>query len=79
MLCRFAVQVVFLVGTMAVITILLQGSTMPQLLTFFRETAKTRPEIQGLLVLAKEVEELPDKHLMHLQVRCALGSWSPER
>jgi hypothetical protein len=63
---------VFFVGTMSVITILLQGSTISALLSYLGITKKTPVQLQHLLMAAKEVEEYANRNLGHLKVRMPL-------
>ena len=90
--CRYATITVFFVGTMSVLTLLVQGTTMPRLLKLLGVTKKTPIQIQHLLLAAKEIEDYADRNLSHLKARartCALvcnskytplmphcGSWS---
>lgn len=69
--CRFATIVVFFTGTMAVMTIIIQGSSMPFVLKYLGLTKKSPAQLQSILLAAKEVEEYAEKHLQHLKVRSA--------
>jgi hypothetical protein len=71
--CRYATIIVFFAGTMSVLTILIQGTTMPYLLSWLGVTKKTPVQIQHLLMAAKEVEEYADRNLAHLRVRCCFA------
>jgi hypothetical protein len=53
---------------MAVLTIIVQGSTMPYLLGWLGTTRKTPVQTQHLLMAAKEVEEYATNKVFHLQV-----------
>ena len=59
----------FFAGTMSVLTLLVQGTTMPAMLALLGVTKKTPVQIQHLLMAAKEVEEYADRNLSHLRVR----------
>ena len=67
--CRYATIIVFFAGTMSVLTLLVQGTTMPAMLALLGVTKKTPVQIQHLLMAAKEVEEYADRNLSHLRVR----------
>ena len=54
---------------MSVLTIIIQGSSMPWVLSWLGLTKKTPVQIQHLLMAAKEVEEYADRNLGHLRVR----------
>lgn len=72
--CRYTTIVIFFTGTMSVLTIIVQGSTMPLVLSWLGLTKKTPVQIQHLLMAAKEVEEYADRNLAHLRVRSAASA-----
>jgi hypothetical protein len=65
---RFTTIVVFFAGTMSVLTIVVQGTTMPFVLNWLGITRKTPVQIQHLLLAAREVEEYADRKLSYLRV-----------
>jgi len=70
---EYGTQVLFHMGVIAVMTLLINGTTTPMLLSMLGVTATSPEKLETLVHIIMEMENYADRHLDHLKHDALMG------